>query len=49
MAQFIYYLIVFAGGTGFGLWLAFRWGGRRALWRLSMHDYAERLRRTGLD
>lgn len=49
MAHFLYYLFVFLAGMGCGLSLAFRWGGLRALWRLSMRDYAERRKRAGLD
>jgi hypothetical protein len=49
VTQFIYYLFVFLAGGGCGFALALRLGGIRALWRLSIHDYRERLRRTGLD
>jgi hypothetical protein len=49
VAHFLYYLSVFLAGGGCGFALALRVGGLRALWRLSMHEYAERRRRAGLD
>lgn len=48
MTHFIYYLFVFLAGTGFGLWLAFRYGGRRALRLLSASEYEQRKQRVGL-
>jgi hypothetical protein len=45
----IYYVFVFLAGLGCGIGLAFRLGGKRALFNLSMREYADRLRRTGLD
>lgn len=49
MVPFVYYLFVFLAGLGCGLALAFRIGGRRALWRISVRDYQDRVHRAGLD